>query len=431
MWDSATSNFIPGTVETGTDSAAIVSLIDSAYVQARQTAQDFAYSSLTGAPTNVSSFTNDAGYLTTAIDSTGVTTLIDSAYVQSRQDFAYSSLTGAPTNVSSFTNDAGYLTSAIDSTGVTSLIDAAVAALVDTAPATLDTLNELAAALGDDANFATTVTNAIAAKLDSAQTLALIDSAYVNSLVTTGTDSATVVSLITSTVDSAYINARVDAVGGTDSATVVSLINSTIDSDFVLGLVGASVSGVNTYEYTATASQTTFSSTDDNGATLAYTAGNILVHRNGILIVSTVDYVATNGTSVVLQSAADSGDTISVIAYQPTLVNASETTITSDVQTATSGQTSFTVEHTQGQILVFLNGILLKDTDDYVSNGSTVVLTQAADIGDQITVHNFAKYLPAGTGTIEAVVDSDYVAARSGPGFDPGKVYTYSILFGA
>ena len=37
--------------------------------------------------------------------------------------------------------------------------------LVDSSPSTLNTLNELAAALGDDPNFATTVTNSIAAKL--------------------------------------------------------------------------------------------------------------------------------------------------------------------------------------------------------------------------------------------------------------------------
>jgi hypothetical protein len=42
-------------------------------------------------------------------------------------------------------------------------VDTEVAALVDTAPGALDTLNELAAALSDDANFATTVTNSIAA----------------------------------------------------------------------------------------------------------------------------------------------------------------------------------------------------------------------------------------------------------------------------
>ena len=40
-----------------------------------------------------------------------------------------------------------------------------VASITDSAPATLDTLNELAAALGDDPNFATTVTNSIAEKL--------------------------------------------------------------------------------------------------------------------------------------------------------------------------------------------------------------------------------------------------------------------------
>ena len=41
-------------------------------------------------------------------------------------------------------------------------------ALVDTAPGTLDTLNELAAALGDDADFSTTITTSIATKLSTA-----------------------------------------------------------------------------------------------------------------------------------------------------------------------------------------------------------------------------------------------------------------------
>jgi len=43
-----------------------------------------------------------------------------------------------------------------------------VASITDSAPSTLDTLNELAAALGDDANFSTTVTNSIATKLSLA-----------------------------------------------------------------------------------------------------------------------------------------------------------------------------------------------------------------------------------------------------------------------
>ena len=46
----------------------------------------------------------------------------------------------------------------------TAYADAAVAALADSAPSTLNTLNELAAALGDDANYAATTTAAIGLK---------------------------------------------------------------------------------------------------------------------------------------------------------------------------------------------------------------------------------------------------------------------------
>ncbi len=46
----------------------------------------------------------------------------------------------------------------------TAYVETATANLVDSAPSTLNTLNELAAALGDDENFSTTVTNNIATK---------------------------------------------------------------------------------------------------------------------------------------------------------------------------------------------------------------------------------------------------------------------------
>ena len=47
----------------------------------------------------------------------------------------------------------------------TAFVAQAIAALVNSAPGTLDTLQELAAALGNDANFAATVTNALAGKV--------------------------------------------------------------------------------------------------------------------------------------------------------------------------------------------------------------------------------------------------------------------------
>lgn len=55
--------------------------------------------------------------------------------------------------------------------------DARIALVVDAAPGALDTLNELAAALGDDPNFATTVTTALDARLVAASNLSDLASA--------------------------------------------------------------------------------------------------------------------------------------------------------------------------------------------------------------------------------------------------------------
>lgn len=57
-------------------------------------------------------------------------------------------------------------------------VDAAISAFVDAAPTTLDTLNELAAALGDDPNFATTVTTSIGTKVPQARTITINGTAY-------------------------------------------------------------------------------------------------------------------------------------------------------------------------------------------------------------------------------------------------------------
>ena len=57
------------------------------------------------------------------------------------------------------------LQAALDGKTTESFVTTAITNLVDSSPAALDTLNELAAALGDDAAFSTTVTNSIATKL--------------------------------------------------------------------------------------------------------------------------------------------------------------------------------------------------------------------------------------------------------------------------
>jgi hypothetical protein len=70
------------------------------------------------------------------------------------------------------------------------------------------------------------------------------------------------------------------------------------------------------YNYTATAGQTTFSGSDDNSATLAYTAANLIVTLNGIVLENGTDYTATSGTSIVLAVAAALNDELNVVAFK-------------------------------------------------------------------------------------------------------------------
>lgn len=78
--------------------------------------------------------------------------------VDAKAPLASPALTGTPTAP---TATAGTNTTQV---ATTAFVASAVAALVAASPAALDTLNELATALGNDANFATTMTNALAAK---------------------------------------------------------------------------------------------------------------------------------------------------------------------------------------------------------------------------------------------------------------------------
>ena len=69
------------------------------------------------------------------------------------------------TNKSNYDTAYGWGNHASQSYATQSYVATEISNLVDSSPAALDTLNELAAALGDDPNFATTVTNSIATKL--------------------------------------------------------------------------------------------------------------------------------------------------------------------------------------------------------------------------------------------------------------------------
>jgi hypothetical protein len=96
------------------------------------------------------------------------------AKAATKPSYTYSEITGLPTiptNNNQLTNGAGYLTSYTETDPIwvsekgnyalKTYVDTSISNLVASAPATLNTLNELALALGSDANFATTVSTSI------------------------------------------------------------------------------------------------------------------------------------------------------------------------------------------------------------------------------------------------------------------------------
>ena len=82
----------------------------------------------------------------------------------------------------------------------------------------------------------------------------------------------------------------------------------------------------------------------------------------------------------------------------------------------TSNQTTFTVGYTVGELLVFLNGILLDNGVDYAAtNGTSVVLTNGAAADDVLTTDTGQLTITATTaGTFASVDDATALAIALG-----------------
>ena len=73
--------------------------------------------------------------------------------------------------------------------------------------------------------------------------------------------------------------------------------------------------------------------------------------------------------------------------------------------TATAGQTAFTTSYVPGSVNVYLNGLRLKETNDFVANnGSTVTLTVACELNDIVEIEK--------AGMMYTYLDNLYLATR-------------------
>ena len=260
--------------------------------------------------------------------------------------------------------------------------------------------------------------------LDSAAVTSIIDSAYIQARqVDIYRDSA----FITSIIDSDYIQARQTTGGGGIG---------TVDSAYVLSVVDSATLPITQrfYHFTADSGQTTFSGFDDDSDTLIYTAGALAIYLNGILLVDSADYTASNGTSITLTDASVAGDVLTVQRFGGNSIytNAIPFSQTFYHFTATGGQTTFsgsdddadTLQYSAGHIAVYLNGILLVDSADYTaSNGTSIVLTDPAVNGDVLSILKFGgNTVGVDSAGIINLIDSAYIQARTVAGTDSAAI---------
>jgi hypothetical protein len=213
-------------------------------------------------------------------------------------------------------------------------VDTSIANLVDGAPGTLDTLNEIAAALADTANFSDTVVLKSGSTMTGALTLSGAPSsnlhaatkAYVDTVAgsaTAAAASATAAEAAYDSFDDRYLGAKSSApsVDNDGNALVTGALYWNSVSATMFAWTGSawgsisSTAAIYRYKYTAAGGETSESGADDNGLTLSYIAGKEQVYLNGVLLVRGTDYTASNGTSIASLAALTAGDILEIITF--------------------------------------------------------------------------------------------------------------------
>jgi hypothetical protein len=318
-----------------------------------------------------------------------------------------------------------------------------VSNLVASAPGALDTLNELAAAIGDDASFSTTITNSIATKLPLAGgtltgTLNGTTASFSNTVTATNgfignvtgniTGSAGTVSSISAhdTGDLSegsnlyYTDARADAritaadTGDLSEGSNLYYTNERVD-DRVAALV---VAGTNiTTTYNDAAGTLTINSSgktqeeiedivdglltagagigltyNDSAGTLTVTNTQLGANAFGNIVVSGQSTVAADSTNDTLTLVGQNGVTITTNAGSDTVTidgHTSYAPFNTDLFTANGTDTTFVLGSTpssEDNLIVFVEGVY-QNKNSFSLSGSTLTISPAVPNTQEIVVH--------------------------------------------
>ena len=281
-------------------------------------------------------------------------------------------------------------------------VDTKINDLIAGAPSTLDTLDEIAAALADTANFSDTVVLKAGSTMTGNLTLAGAPTSnlhaatklYVDDVAGSATAAAASAAAAAASYDSfddRYLGAKSSAptLDNDGNALVTGALYWNSSSATMFAWTGSawgsisSTAAIYRYKFVASGGETSVSGADANGLTLSYIAGKEQVYLNGVLLVRSTDYTASNGSSITGLTALAASDILEIITFTAfDLATAIDKTLfdaKGDILVATAADTP---------------GKLTVGTDGYVltaDSGAATGLTWAAGLPAQ--GGNNGKYL--------------------------------------
>jgi hypothetical protein len=304
----------------------------------------------------------------------------------------------------------------------TAYVTTAIANLSDSAPAALNTLNEIAAALGDDANYASTTTAAIAAKLPLA-------GGTMTGAIAMGTAKITGLGDPTANQD-AGTKTYID----TADALKLNLSGGTLTGDLILNTTTALKipAGTTAQRPSAATGQLRWNTSDGalevyngsawtavgtgssnkildtftgNGSTTAYTLSVTPANEDALIVFidgvyqEKGDYALSNAV-LTLDTAPASGEKLAV---HITTASVHDGTSGLNQQFTGDGSTvAFTLSQdpkSENNTQIYINGVYQQKTD-YTVSGTTLTFDTAPETGDIIEVNMFTVTTLGNTDTV-------------------------------
>ena len=328
-------------------------------------------------------------------------------------------------------------------------VDTEVSNLVASAPAALDTLNELAAALGDDANFSTTITNSIATKLPLA-------GGTMTGAIDMGSQKITTTYTPTNTADltnKSYVDTQRDtrvAKTGDTMSGVLNMNSNTVSNlptpsatgdaankayvDAVAGSASAAASSATAAASSAAAALTS----EQNAATHAATAQTSITTAQQFLDTYFVSATAPSGSNLSIGDLwFDTANNLMKVygsgGFQAAGSSVNGTAERQDYTVGTSSgsytgsTTVFPATYDPTFCDVFLNGLRLDPSDFTATNGTSVTLGSAANTGDTLAIVSYGTF-SLSTHYTQAQSDARYPVLGADVDFGSNKI-TYSNVY--